>query len=210
MRAAAASVVLAVVAVLAVLIPAAPASAHADLVSTDPEAGASLDALPVMIVLTFTDAPLPGAGITYVSVKDAAGRSLTKGAPVVEGTVVTQRLAGPASGAIDVVYKVVTSDGHPTTGEFGFTVAGTAPTATATPDRTPEPAQSAAASEDASAPAPWEPTPAPAAAGPGDVIPLLAILTVLFAALVGAVVVLLRAMRSRRGDPGRSDPDSDR
>lgn len=206
MRPAAASIVLAV---LAVLGAAAPASAHADLVSTDPAAGASLATLPAEITLTFTEAPLPGDGITFVQVTDAAGRSLTAGTPRVEGTVVTQRLAGPAAGPIDVLYKVVTSDGHPTSGEFHFTVAGTAPASPPPPTLTPTPTATSPA-EDAVAPPAWEPTPPPSASGVGDVIPLLVLLTALFAALVGAVVVLLRALRSRGPDTRRSEPDSDR
>jgi methionine-rich copper-binding protein CopC len=195
----AASLVLAAAAILTV---ASPASAHADLASTDPAAGAALAALPAEITLTFTEAPLTRTGLTVVHVTDAAGRSLTAGDPRVEGVDVTQRLAGRAAGPIDVSYRVVTSDGHPTTGEYTFTVAGTAPTATATPTPTYTPP---AVVEQGVVPT-WDPTPQAAASGFTDVAPLLLLLTGLFAALVGAVVVLLRALRR----PPRSEADSDR
>ena len=60
--------------------------------------------------------------------------------PLVEGTVVTQPLSGAASGLVTVLWKVVSSDGHPISGEFGFTVTAPptpTPTATATPSEEP-------------------------------------------------------------------------
>ena len=60
-----------------------------------------------------------------------ARRSPT-GAPVVADTVLTQPLAGEASGVVTVLWKVVSSDGHPISGEYSFTVdAPRPPTATA-------------------------------------------------------------------------------
>lgn len=195
----AASLLLVAAALLGV---APPAFAHADLASTDPASGAALDALPSEITLTFTEAPLTRAGLTVVQVTDAAGRSLTKGEPHVEGAIVTQQLAGPAAGPISVAYRVITSDGHATSGTYTFTVAGVAPTATPTPTPTYTPP---AVGSGVAAPT-WNPTPQAAASGFADVAPLLALLTGLFAALLGAVVVLLRALRR----PPRSEADSDR
>ncbi len=73
-----------------------------------------------------------------IQVTDATGTPLTEGAPTVSGTVVTQALAGSASGAVTVVWRVVSSDGHPIDGTFSFTVpAAPTPTATVTPTTTP-------------------------------------------------------------------------
>nr|BFF11089.1 hypothetical protein GCM10025699_23920 [Microbacterium flavescens] len=69
---------------------------------------------------------------------DASGTSLLDGAPTAQDNVLTQPLAGEASGEITVLWKVVSSDGHPISGEFAFTVApAPTPTDTATPTPTP-------------------------------------------------------------------------
>ena len=117
----------------AVLLSASPASAHDELVSTDPAAGAAVDALPEQLTLTFSGELATDQGATELQVTDAAGTSLANGDPVVAETTVTQPLAGTASGAITVLWKVVSSDGHPISGEYTFTVTAPAPTPTPTP-----------------------------------------------------------------------------
>lgn len=125
-----------------VLLIASPAAAHDELSSTDPAAGATLDALPAQLTLTFSADIAPDAGASEVVVTDAAGAALVDGAPVAEGAVLTQALAGEASGAVTVLWKVVSSDGHPISGELSFTVTPAStptPTATATPTTGPTP-----------------------------------------------------------------------
>lgn len=123
----------------ALLVPALPAAAHDELISTDPSAGAALEALPAQITLSFSADVLPDAGATVIEVTDASGASLTAGTPETAGAEVTQALAGPASGAVAVQWRVVSSDGHPIDGEFSFTVPEAAPTPTApvTPSASP-------------------------------------------------------------------------
>ena len=116
-----------------VFLVAAPASAHDELVSTDPAAGAAVDALPAQLTLTFSGELATDPGATELQVTDAAGTSLANGDPVVADTTVTQPLAGAASGAITVLWKVVSSDGHPISGEYTFTVTAPAPSPTPTP-----------------------------------------------------------------------------
>ena len=134
------------VAAASVLLVASPAVAHDDLAATDPVAGATLDALPGQLTLTFTADIAPDAGASEVQVTDASGATLTDGAPVAEGAVLTQPLAGKASGAVTVLWKVVSSDGHPISGELSFTVTpaatsepSTEPTATTNPTVEPTP-----------------------------------------------------------------------
>ena len=81
------------------LLVASPASAHDELVSSDPAADSSLDALPAQLTLTFSGELATDPGATELQVTDAAGTSLADGDRVVEGTVVTQPLTGAASGA---------------------------------------------------------------------------------------------------------------
>lgn len=130
----------------AVLMTGGPASAHDALIETDPASGATLDALPAQITLAYSAAVLDEAGGNAVTVTDAAGTSLTDGDPTVDQNIVTQRLAGQASGTITVTWRVVSSDGHPVSGEYTFVVTGAAsptPTPTAAiPSATPTASES--------------------------------------------------------------------
>ncbi|MFT4213638.1 MAG: copper resistance protein CopC [Microbacterium sp.] len=125
----AAGATLVLVAVLSLF--AAPAWAHDELTGATPAAGSHVEALPDQVELIFSGALLDEPGATEVTVTDAAGASLTAGDPVIDGTRLTQPLQGTASGTVTVIWRVVSSDGHPASDEFTFTV-GAAPTTTAT------------------------------------------------------------------------------
>lgn len=147
-----------------VLVVAAPASAHDELLSTSPADGATVDALPEQITLTFSAAIETDLGGNQVQVTDASGAALADGAPVITDNVVTQQLTPVGAGVVSVAWRVVSEDGHPVSGEFSFTVAGAAssiPTAstgaapTATQQVTPSPAATPAAAVSPPSPVPW-------------------------------------------------------
>ena len=171
---------------------ASPAQAHDELIGTDPAKDATVDALPAELTLTFSAAISGEDGASIVEVTDAAGTALTDGAPSVPDNVLTQPLAGEASGAVTVLWKVVSSDGHPISGEFTFTVAGgSAPAETTTPQPT-----ETELTDDMSVD--WGAT-------------LLAnLLPVLIGAalLAGIIVAIVLAMRRRGGSSGGSGPGS--
>ena len=174
------------------LMVASPASAHDELVSTDPAADAVLEALPAQLTLTFSGELATDPGATELQVTDAAGTSLADGDPLVEGTVVTQPLSGAASGVVTVLWKVVSSDGHPISGEFAFSVP-TAPTPTPTPTATATASPSETPVETAT-PAPVE-TAVPVDSGAASLPWIL--LAVIGVALLGGVTYLL-VSRARR------------
>lgn len=137
------------------LLPTA-AWAHAGLVDSDPRDGATLDALPGEVRLTFTEDINPPA---YVVVRHADGTAVAEGEAQVEGPLVRQALAADpdgTGGAYTLAYSVVSADGHRVTGELGFTVAGDA----ASPDPEPDPDPDAAPEQ--------EPEPSEPAASPTD------------------------------------------
>jgi methionine-rich copper-binding protein CopC len=180
------------------LLTAAPANAHDELVSTDPAADSVLEALPDQLMLTFSGELATDVGATALQVTDAAGTSLADGAPVVEGTSVTQALAGAASGPITVLWKVVSSDGHPISGEYGFTV--TAPvTPTPTPTASPTDSSTASPTEAPTAQPTEAPSAEPVPADSGSAALPWIIGALLLAALAAAVTYLLvsRARRQR-------------
>jgi len=205
----AAPIALAAALLTAFLVLFAPlsASAHDSLLASSPEADSTVDTLPTELTLTFSAKLIDETGATEVVVTDPSGNSVTDGAATVEGAIVTQPLAAEApAGDYHVIWKVVSSDGHPTSGEFDFTVTnsteaapnsepGSEPTASAT--AAPEPAATAGPGTDA--------TPAPESddsAAPTTMIWVLSIVGVLV--IVGIVVWLV--VRGRR-DPASADSD---
>lgn len=99
---------------------AAPALAHDELVSTevvmDADAGT-----PESLVLTFSDVVLEVG--TEIHVTGPDGSDATDGAPEHDARDVIQPLADDlAPGDYDVVWRVVSSDGHPIEGALSFDV----------------------------------------------------------------------------------------
>ncbi|MDQ1083606.1 MULTISPECIES: copper resistance CopC family protein [Microbacterium] len=190
----------AILAAAALLVPALPAAAHDELIGSDPSSGAVLETLPAQITLSYSADVLPDAGATVIEVTDAAGTSLTDGDPEVSGAQVTQALAGPASGAVTVRWRVVSSDGHPIDGEFAFSVPESSPTPTPSATTTASPV--ATASE----------APSPAATTTEVTVPLESdapasplpwILLAVALVIVAGVLVYVFASRGPRNTAGR-------
>jgi len=140
------AVAAAAVATIAALAVAAPASAHDELVSSSPAAGAQLTAPPTELSLTFSNdlLSLDENSGTAMTVVDQAGDDWVDGEPVIQADNVTVPLAeGMPDGAYTVTWQVVSSDGHPTSGEYSFSLAAAeasaSPTATPTAAEQPEP-----------------------------------------------------------------------
>lgn len=190
--------------VLAPVALASPASAHDELVSTDPVDGASLEEAPAAITLTFGEEVVKLG--TAVVVTDAAGVKLADGPLVVDGAVITRAITPPTVvGEVRVSYRVVSSDGHPVTGTFTFTVASVpspSPTATALPtaseSETPEPSDSSSPTGSASAEPEPSTSPVSSESTGGSALPWV---------LGGLAVLVLAAAAvaaSRRGKAGSS------
>lgn len=200
-------VVAVLLATSAVFAASPPARAHDELLGSDPAAGGTLESLPGELRLTFSGAIASEPGASEVQVTDASGATLTDGAPTVQDNVLTQPLAGEASGAVTVLWKVVSSDGHPISGEFAFTVtASAAPTATGEP----EPSASVAPTATREPTPTTEPTEPGDASAPADVWPWI-VLALLGLAVVVTLIYLLARRDRRPGDgtggaPGAAPP----
>jgi methionine-rich copper-binding protein CopC len=185
---------------------AQPASAHDSLVNSNPPADTMIDELPAELTLTFSAALIDGEGATAVEVTDASGTSVTDGEPVLDGALVTQQLVAQASaGEYHVVWRVVSSDGHPTSGEFSFTVTAGTPSEATTP---PADETAAPTPTESSTPAPVAPDTetAPPASDGSDGSPWIwGISIVGILAAIGVATWL--ALRGRR-DAGRADSDT--
>lgn len=102
---------------------AEPATAHAELTSTEPADGSSVDAMPSAVVLRFTEDIRAPAAVTVVG---PSGREVTAGEPATLGQVLTQKLSprtdGP--GGYAMRFQVMSDDGHLVYGATTFTVSG--------------------------------------------------------------------------------------
>lgn len=114
-----------------VLVPARTALAHAELVASDPSAGAQLTVAPAAVTLRFNES----VTFTADSVRliDATGVPVAGvGAPVhSEGDAsATATLPALPDGGYVVAWNIVSADGHPASGAFTFVVgSGVAPDA---------------------------------------------------------------------------------
>lgn len=189
------------------LATATPASAHDELVSTDPESGSTVETMPEELVLTFSGILSTEDGATELAVTDADGASLADGDPEVVETTVTQPLAGEATGPITVQWKVVSSDGHPISGEFSFDVAAPDPTPTPTPTASSPAAAPTATETPTATPSASPETPAEAS----STVPWIVGGIVALAVIAAVVYLVASRRRTPPSAPGSnsSAPDSD-
>jgi copper transport protein len=114
------------------VIGAAPALAHATLVSTDPADGTRLQSAPAQVTLTFSEKVSLDVG--YVKVVDNRGHEVEDGKaahPGDKGDMASVKLkSGLGDGGYIVSYRVVSADSHPINGAVAFTV-GNGPLVTA-------------------------------------------------------------------------------
>lgn len=210
----------AVLTFVALLLVAGPASAHDQLLSSDPKDGATLDEQPASIALTFSSAPLD-TGIE-VALVGPDGSTVRGDDITVDDAVVTAQLpADLPAGAYDVAWHVVSSDGHPIDGEFSYTVKGE-PEPTEEPTASDEPemsTQEAAPADEDTAATDEASTPTElAGAGDGSGPSGLAVAGGILAAVLvvlGVVVMMRRKIlendRLRQsGEPGSEDPDAEK
>jgi methionine-rich copper-binding protein CopC len=122
------------------LVPA-PVLGHAELVSSDPAASASLPESPTRLRLTFTEPIDPASSaITLLDTQQAEVAGLGEPTLDAAGTTVEVRLPEMEEGTYTVSYQVTSAtDGHVTSGQFAFLVdsSGTQP-----PPPRAEPAES--------------------------------------------------------------------
>jgi copper resistance protein C len=109
-------------AALSVVVTAPVATAHAELESTTPKQGSTVQRPPQQVTLTFSE---PIRTPAFVEVTGPDGTDVTTGDVGVRDEVLTQRLGDAAGGgAYSLSYRVTSADGHPISGTVRFRVAG--------------------------------------------------------------------------------------
>lgn len=106
------------------LLPVA-VSAHAQLIGSNPTAGAILDTLPSTVELVFSEQVTPaGRGI---SVYGPDGKLVQSGPAHAEGSRLSVQLAAGTDGTYTVIWTVTAADTHPSRGELTFSVGHASP-----------------------------------------------------------------------------------
>ncbi|MCE4026182.1 MULTISPECIES: copper resistance CopC family protein [unclassified Microbacterium] len=108
---------------------ATAASAHDTLENTDPAQGATVKSLS-SVALTFSADPLGTEGATIIQVIGPDKKYYETACPDLNGPVVSSPVALGAAGTYEVLWRVVSSDGHPISGSYTFAYA---PDGTASP-----------------------------------------------------------------------------
>ncbi len=113
---------------LLLLVPISGAAGHASLTSSDPIDGAELSVAPEEVTLTFNEELLNE--LVEVSILDASGDLVmaTEAEQTPPPGVTAVMVPWPAdlpAGEYSVAFRVVSEDGHPVTGQVGFSYAET-------------------------------------------------------------------------------------
>jgi copper transport protein len=107
------------------LLYAAPALAHASVVTSDPQDGARLKTVPHTVTITFDESVGLG-NIGYLHVTDQAGKRVdarTAYHPDGDGTKVADDLqSGLGDGTYTASFRVISADSHPVAGTIRFVV----------------------------------------------------------------------------------------
>ena len=122
----------------------APAAAHDEVLSTSPEQDAVLETAPEQIELSYSGEIMDIGH--QVLVTGPEGQSVTEGPLERDGSQVVQPLAaaGSEEGTYQVVWRVVSSDGHPIEGTYTYEVGDGADTTTPAPSLSTTPIEAPA------------------------------------------------------------------
>jgi copper transport protein len=124
---------------LVLLGPAAPASAHAALVASDPGNGTIVPDAPNKVTLTFSESVQLVSGKVQVLAPD--GSRADQGEPTVDGGTLTIPLrSGGGRGTYLISFRVISADSHPVGGSITYSVgAASAPPTAAVDDSKVDP-----------------------------------------------------------------------
>ena len=119
------------------------ASAHATLIGSDPADGATLQAAPTTVTLTFDDSLEDFEPLVTVTGPD--GSQFQSGEATIDGAILRSAVRPlTTAGGYTIAYRVVSDDGHPVEGQVRFDLAVPAPasvvvttSSTASPAATP-------------------------------------------------------------------------
>ncbi|MEO6159267.1 MAG: copper resistance CopC family protein, partial [Ilumatobacteraceae bacterium] len=101
---------------------AGTASAHAELESSNPSPGAVLDVSPPQILLTFSESVDPVPGSLRLVAADGSAVQLGAVRQNLGASTIAADVPSLADGSYVVAWKAISSDSHPVSGAFTFSV----------------------------------------------------------------------------------------
>lgn len=179
-----------------------PAQAHDSLQSTSPERDTTITAAPDIVTLVLSEPPTDSKSLnlSVITVTDSTGKTLSNGEVTVAGATISTNVTPGSNGPYKVLWRTVSSDGHPIEGTYAFTVedpAVGAATGPATAAASAPATASAAPSATASSPATTVPNRVPP---PNDSNALLMVgIGAIVLVVIGGLVYLSRR-KERSGD----------
>lgn len=178
----------------AAMIPAlaaAPAQAHDSLRSTSPAKDSTVTTAPEQVSLTLSQPPTDAASLNFsvIKVTDSTGRTLSDGKVSITDATLSTTVAKGANGPVTVLWRAVSSDGHPIEGSYSFTVQDPALTAATPAPSAAAPAPSTTAPSTAAAAQAVPPVPGP---DNSNAPAVLGIAAVIIAAAVGLFALARR------------------
>ena len=191
------------------LVAAVPATAHSEVFATVPADGATTLSLDYLISVEANEDLLDlgdGSGFAMV-ITDQDGLFYGDGCVSIDGRIASVDVPLNQTGEYTVAYRIVSADGHPVEGSFGFHVDGDK-TATPTPAYAERPecgVEQTPVNQEApqDGEAPEEPvvisTQSPADTGNGsDITPWIGLATIPL--IVGGMIVLIRTLGKRESE----------
>lgn len=172
---------------------AGPAAAHDVVTSSDPADGATVPAPPTRVSVTFDQIPQPDLSTLTVVGPDGARREA--GPSTTVGKVITVPLGPlPVAGAYEIGYRIVSSDGHPTTGSLSFTLATPSPAGPVGPSVTAAAPDAGAGSANHGSHQTSPPSPAAGAdqGGGSNGVPTWVFVVIALVVVAGAVALVMR------------------
>ena len=196
------AILVGLVAAVALLLGGSPASAHDTVIGTSPGDGETLTTAPTQVTVETSAVPQSIGSRMVVTASD--GTVLFDGEPTITDRVASVELSAVANDGYQVAWRLVSSDGHPIDGTFGFVVddpAAVTPTGDATTEAAPPTAEETTAPATTDA-APWDASTTATAADSADDgsgtswIPVALIVVV----IAGLVLLVLFRRRSALQD----------
>lgn len=129
---------------------ASPAFAHAELVSSTPADGATLNKAPTSVILTFGEPILSAGSGIIVNGPDDNRYDLPDTLDVGDTEASVALKPANTAGEYTVEYRIVAEDGHVGTGTLTYTLKGETPTSTLTPTPNTIPAAPSVAGDESS------------------------------------------------------------
>ncbi|MHA7176959.1 copper resistance CopC family protein [Arthrobacter sp. Sr24] len=184
----------------AMLIPAfaaAPALAHDALESTVPASDATVAVAPSSVSLTLSNPPADSDSLklSIITVTDGEGKTVSDGNVTIQGPTLSTAITPGSNGQYKVLWRAVSSDGHPIEGNYAFTVEDPKQITAVTKAPTEAPTEAAAEGSPTATTGAGTAAEEPAASNAGTLVLAIGIPAAILAAALVTLIIVRRNLR---------------